>query len=120
MNTISAVSSSVASSVASAVSQQTIAALQAQLAHYTQTGSGQNSQTSADYKALQNAIQSGNVSDAQTALARLQRDSTPPRPNAQASTPASAVNAPIDSDGDHDGSSVAVRSSTEGSLDTTA
>ncbi|HZM02227.1 MAG TPA: hypothetical protein VFC44_04310 [Candidatus Saccharimonadales bacterium] len=112
MNTISAVSSSVTSSVASAVSQQTIAALQVQLAHYTQTGSGQNSQTSADYKALQNAIQSGNVSDAQVALARLQHDSAPPRPTPATSTLASAVNS--------DGSSIAVPSSTEGSLDTTA
>ncbi|MGO8699688.1 MAG: hypothetical protein ACLQVY_18465 [Limisphaerales bacterium] len=67
--------SSVSINVASAISQQTIAALKAQMSRYAQAANGQNNQASADYKALQAAITSGNVSDAQTALARLQRDS---------------------------------------------
>jgi len=76
------------SSVSSSVSQQTIAALQAQMARYSQAANGRNSQASSDYKALQSAIQSGNVSAAQSALARLQRDSRTTNPAAPTPAPA--------------------------------
>ena len=108
-------------SVSSAVSQQTIAALQVQMLRYTQTASGQNSQASADYKALQAAIQSGNVSDAQVALARLQRDSRSTNP--AAATPAgtsATANSPLDGDGDQDGGASATQPWNDRSINTTA
>ena len=64
------------SNTTSAVSQQLIGSLQAQMARYSRVANGQNSQASADYKTLQAAIKSGDVSQAQAALVRLQRDAT--------------------------------------------
>jgi hypothetical protein len=109
------------SSVSSAVSQQTIALLQSQMMRYSQTANGQNSQASADYKALQSAIKSGNVSDAQAALARLQRDSQTANPTA--ATPASTsptASSPVDSDGDHDGSTATAQLWNDRSINVTA
>ena len=94
--------SSASASVAAAVSAQTIASLQAQMARYSQSAGGQNSQASADYKALQAAIKSGNVSDAQAALSRLQRDSRTTGAATSATAPSGAPK--VDSDGDQDGS----------------
>jgi len=91
-----------------------MAALQAQLALYSQAANGQNAQAKADYKSLQSAITSGNLSQAQAALTKLQRDSKAAASNP--TTPAAA--SPADSDGDNDGSGGP--SSVEGSLDTTA
>jgi hypothetical protein len=57
---------------------------------YTQFADGSGSAT-ADYKALQDAILTKNVSDAQTAMAALQRDSDTanlPSPAATSSNPA--------------------------------
>jgi hypothetical protein len=79
------------SSVASANSQQIIAALQAQMMLYSRSASGQNSQASADYRALQAAIKSGDVSTAQAALARLQHDSRTTNPATAKPAPASAT-----------------------------
>jgi hypothetical protein len=64
-----------ATGVAAVIEKQTLAALRAQLERYSQSALGQFSSASADYKALQYAIESGNISAAQAALARLQRDS---------------------------------------------
>jgi hypothetical protein len=107
MSTISSISpsaaSSVSSSAASALDQQTIAALQIQLTAYTSAGYGQNTQAKAAYQALQSAINSGNVTQAQAALITLQRVS-------QSSNPASSVSNPsVDNDGDHDGSGLNVK-----------
>jgi DNA-binding FadR family transcriptional regulator len=79
------------SNTASAVSQQLLASLQAQMARYSQAANGTNSQASADYKALQAAIQSGNVAAAQVALSRLQRDDKAASPAAATSTSTSAA-----------------------------
>lgn len=89
------------------------------MARYSPAANSGNSQASIDYRALQTAIKSGNVSEAQAALARLQRDTKAASSSgsAAASSPASS---PVDSDGDRDGSSSAVQSSPENSLDTTA
>jgi hypothetical protein len=113
MNPVSSVSSSPSN-------QQTLALLQSQMVRYAQSANGHNSQASADYKALQTAITSGNVSQAQAALTRLQRDSktTNSGANAPTSTP-STTQPPVDTDGDHDGST-AVHRSTGGSLNATA
>jgi hypothetical protein len=83
-------------SVASAVSQQTIASLQAQMAHYSPSANGQNSQATADYRALQAAIKSGNVSDAQASLARLQRDSKTASPAETSRTTTSSITNPTE------------------------
>jgi predicted negative regulator of RcsB-dependent stress response len=82
------------------VSQQTIASLQAQMLRYAQPANGQNSQASADYKALQTAVQSGNVSDAQAALARLKRDSQAGNPASNAGSTPPATTSAVDGDGD--------------------
>ena len=109
------------SSVTAAVSQQTMAALQAQMARYSQTANGQNSQASADYKALQTAVKAGNVTAAQAALARLQRDSQAGKSGAgQPASSSSTANSPVDSDGDQDGSGGAAKSGNASSIDVTA
>jgi hypothetical protein len=101
MTPISGVSASATTAVSAAVSQQSIASLQAQMVRYAPAAGSQNSRASADYKALQQAIQSNNVSDAQAALARLQRDSQTATHGTTTQSPAST---PVDSDGDHNGS----------------
>ncbi len=91
------------------------------MARYAQAANGQNSQASADYKALQAAINSGNVSDAQAALSRLQRDSKTANSPAAASSPATSnASAPPARDGDNDGGAGEVKSSIGRSLNTTA
>jgi hypothetical protein len=99
--------------VSSAVSQQTIDALQLQMARYTQSAIGQDSPARADYKALQAAIQSGKVTDAQAALARLQRDS-------QSSQTVTAANSPAGGEAGPGGSVGAPKPWIEGSVDITA
>ena len=79
------------SNTASAISQQLIASLQAQMARYSQAATAKNSQASADYKALQAAIQSGDTTAAQVALSRLQRDEKAASPAPAASTSTSAA-----------------------------
>jgi hypothetical protein len=115
MNYMSSISN-ITSNVSSSVEQQTMAALQAQLSLFAQSANGQNLPARADYKALQSAITSGNVSQAQAALTKLQRDAKAASP----SPATSAASPPVDSDGDHDGSQDAVKSSTAHPLDTTA
>jgi hypothetical protein len=101
MSNVSSVANT--ASVAAATSQVTIASLQAQMARYSQSASGQNGAASADYKALQSAITSGNVTAAQAALVRLQRDSNVGKPAAQTSAPAtSTVSSPVDNHGNLD------------------
>ncbi|HEY3757302.1 MAG TPA: hypothetical protein VGL42_14215 [Opitutaceae bacterium] len=70
MSSISGVSSAASSS-----NQMLLASLQAQMTRYASVANGQNSQASADYKALQSYIKTGDASAAQAALARLQSDS---------------------------------------------
>jgi hypothetical protein len=116
MSSIPNVSSPAGSSASSASSQQTIAMLQKQMMLYTQFADG-SGPAAADYKALQYAIQTHNVSDAQSAMARLQRDSQAANPPSSATTNS---NSPVDSDGDHDGSSGEARELSGGSLNQTA
>lgn len=99
----SSAASSVSSSVASSLEQQTLAALQIQLTAYTSAGYGQNTQAKAAYQALESAINSGNVTQAQAALVTLQQVN-------QSANPASSVsNPPVGSDADHDGSDLNVK-----------
>ena len=58
-----------------AVTQETLALVQTQMYRYVLAALGKNSPATEDYKALQYAVQTGNLSDAQSALARLNRDS---------------------------------------------
>jgi len=91
------------------------------MARYSQSASGQNGAASADYKALQSAITSGNVSAAQAALVRLQRDSNAGKSTASTSaSTTSAASSAVDNDGDHDVSGSAFQSVIKGTLDTTA
>jgi len=109
------------SSVSSAASQQLIAALQAQMLRYSQAANGQNSSARSDYRALQAAIKSGSVSDAQAALARLQRDSRNNSP--AAATPAATstrANPPVESEGSPVESAGAAQPWTPSSVDLTA
>ena len=77
-----------------------MAALQAQLARYSNAANGTNPQAKAAYLAVQSALQSGNVSQAQAALAKLQELS-----KASSSQAPLAATASVDTDGDNDGSS---------------
>jgi hypothetical protein len=61
-------------SVTAANSQVTIESLQMQMERYSNLASQELSRAGADYRALQAALATGNVSDAQTALARLELD----------------------------------------------
>jgi hypothetical protein len=107
--------SNISSSVASSVSEQTLAALQAQMALYANAANGKNPQAKVAYTALQSAIQSGNISQAQAALAKLQQFS-----RSSPSQSAAAAPTPADTDGDNDANSGAVESANESSLDKTA
>jgi hypothetical protein len=57
--------------------EETILELQAQLLRYSQLANTLSLTASADYKALQNAVNAGNVAEAEVAYALLQRDSKP-------------------------------------------
>jgi hypothetical protein len=86
MSNISSISSSPLS-----MSEQ-IALLEEQMFRYSQFAQG----SSADYKALEYAIQTHDISDAQNALARLQRDS---QITAAAATATINTHSPVDSGG---------------------
>jgi len=98
ISSVAAVASSVSSSVASAVDQQTLAALQIQLSVYAQEANSENTEAKAAYQALQSAVTSGNVSEAQAALATLQLvgHAANHNPTASASSP------PVDNGGNPD------------------
>jgi hypothetical protein len=103
MSTLSSINPSAASSVETSLEQQTLAALQIQLTAYTSAGYGQNIQAKAAYQALESAINSGNVTEAQAALLTLQQVD-------QSANPASSVsNPPVGSDADPDGSGLNVK-----------
>jgi hypothetical protein len=85
MSTISSVASSVSASVTSSVDQQALATLQIQLSVYSQAANSQNAQAKAAYQSLQSAVTSGNVSQAQAAVATLQQFGQSGTPNATAS-----------------------------------
>jgi len=109
------------SNASTSSSLETIALLQAQMLRYSQMANAASGPASSDYIALQAAIKSGNVSEAQTALFRLQRDSQAASSSATSSAATTSANSsPVDSDGDHDGSTGTVASSTEHSLNETA
>jgi hypothetical protein len=95
MSSISSVASSVSSSVVSSVDQQALAALQFQLSVYSQEANSQNSQAKAAYQSLQLALTSGNVSQAQSAVAQLQQASQ----SANATAPASILPVTTDPSG---------------------
>ena len=61
--------------ISSLTPKQSIAALQELMDRFSQTAIGHSQRASLDFKALQLALETGNVADAQDALARLQRDS---------------------------------------------
>jgi hypothetical protein len=109
MSSISSVAPGVASggisSVESSIDQQTLAALQIQLSAYFQAADSQNPQVKAAYQALQSAVNLGDVSQAQAALATLQRvnQSANPNPAASASRP------PVDNNGDQGGRDLNVK-----------
>ncbi|MGA2555692.1 MAG: hypothetical protein ABSG04_05405 [Verrucomicrobiota bacterium] len=108
-------------SVSSTANQQVIAALQAQMARYSQAANSQNTQASADYKALQAAIKSGDVSTAEAALARLQRDSRTTNSAAAKPAPASATaNSPVASASGQAGSTGAAQPGNTRSINITA
>lgn len=71
----------------------------------------------AAYKALQYAIQTNNVSDAQTALAKLQRDNVPASPPSSATTNS---NSSVGSNGEQNGSSGQAQVVSGNSLNATA
>jgi hypothetical protein len=85
-------------SATSTVSQEMLAILQGQMTRYSQSANGQDGQATADYKALQTAIKSGNFSEAQSDLVRLLHDSqsklpaTAP-PSLDSTSPADAADA---------------------------
>ncbi len=83
---ISGISNSGASTAASL---EAMALLQAQMLRYALAANAEAGQASVDYKALQEAIKSGNVAEAQTALSRLQRDSQ--AASSSAASPASTT-----------------------------
>jgi hypothetical protein len=104
----------------SSVSQETLAALYAEMFHYSQLVNSQNTHTSVDYNALQVAIKSGSLPEAQAALARLQHDSNIPNSPAAAPSPTSpTADSPADSVSDQDGS-IGAQPSNAQSLDATA
>jgi hypothetical protein len=83
------------SSVPSSVVPQTIVLLQAEMLRYAQAANSQSGDTSSDYRALQTAIKSGNLLDAQAALFRLRHDNQAGASNAATSaSPAPAAGAP--------------------------
>jgi hypothetical protein len=104
ISSVSAIAAASASSTAAAsLDQQTLAALQIQLTAYSSAGYGQNIQAKSAYRALQSAINSGNVTQAQAALIALQRVDHSTNPTASASNP------PVDSNGGRDGSGLNVK-----------
>jgi hypothetical protein len=96
--------SSIASAASTAaVSQVTIISLQAQLARYTPAANAEGAPASTDYKALQSAINSGDLAAGQAALDRLQRDNRSGKSNGTASA-APGVGSTPDGDGHLDAS----------------
>jgi hypothetical protein len=96
----SSVSASASASASTSSSEQTIEMLEQEMTLYTQYANGSGPAATA-YKALEYAIETKNVSDAQTAMADLQRDSE------SANSPSSATansNSTLDIGGDDDGS----------------
>jgi len=90
------------SGVSTSSSLDTIALLQAQMLRYSLMANSAIGAANIDYMALQNAIKSGNVSEAQAALSRLQHDSQAASSNSPSSS--SITNSsPTDGGGDHDG-----------------
>jgi hypothetical protein len=97
-------------------SQQTIALLEQQMMLYPQFAEGSGSGAAA-YKALLYAIQTNNVSDAQSALAKLQRENVP----ASSASPGPTVNlSSAGTGGDHDGGSGQTQVLSKNSLNVTA
>jgi hypothetical protein len=72
----------------SSVGTKSIAELQALMSRYSQSVYELSNTARADYQVLQAAIKSGNVPDAQAALARLQSDNR--TLDSQAATPSSS------------------------------
>ena len=116
MSNISKISASGIPASGSASSQPTIASLQSQLQLYSQYENGTGAATE-DYKALQFAIQSNNISNAQAALARLKRDS-----EGSGTPPSATANATVstDNDGGSSESPAATPGVSGNSIDTTA
>jgi len=92
MNTVNEVTGATSASAAASLNEQAINLLQAQMMRF-QTDSGAPP-GSVDFKALQYAIDTGNIVSAQAALARLHRDNQAPAPAATTPTP-SAPRAPV-------------------------
>jgi hypothetical protein len=107
MNDISKVSAS----AATPAGEPSITSLKSQMSLYSQYANA-TGQAGADYKALQFAIQTHNVTEAQAAMARLRRDS-------QASG-AAKVNASQDADGDGNASPGGISNADGNKIDTTA
>ena len=63
------------SPISSSTPQQSIAMLQQMMERYTQAAIAHNERANVDLKNLQLALETGKVTQAQDALARLQRDS---------------------------------------------
>jgi hypothetical protein len=97
-------------------SQPSLTSLKSQLSLYQQYANASGPAAN-DYKALQLAIQTNNIADAQAALARLRRDS---QSSGQPASSTSNASAPVDTDGDHDGSSSGVSGVKGNTLNTTA
>jgi hypothetical protein len=99
----------------------TITDLQSQLGLYSEAAGLPNSPEGSDYKALQVAIATGNLSNAQIDMARLQRDCKAAHSDAEASTTsASTPSTPASNADDQGGSGGTVRPSPGSILDTTA
>jgi hypothetical protein len=112
MTPVTPVSSVSSSGASTAANLEAIALLQAQMLRYALTAIAEKGPPNADYLALQAAIKSGNVSEAQTALSRLQRDSQ--AASSSATAPASTTATLVD------GGTGTVEPATGHSLDTTA
>ena len=110
MNTVSGVSGATSGAAATSLTEQAINMLQAQMLRYqAETGAPPGS---VDFKALQYAIDTGNIVGAQAALARLHRDSqapaaatptpqpsAPPPPIAPTSSPSVSASQDVGTDG---------------------
>ncbi|HEV2456361.1 MAG TPA: hypothetical protein VGY98_19010 [Verrucomicrobiae bacterium] len=116
MNIITSASNAATASSAPPSIQPSIASLQSQLQFYSQYESGTGAAAEA-YKALQFAIQTHNISDAQNALARLKRDS-----ESAGTTPAAAgsLNAAAGGNGGSIENSIGATGLSTNSIDATA
>jgi hypothetical protein len=95
----------------------TLAVMQAQMVAFSQASVG-NGPASIDLQSLQAALKSGNIPEAQAALARLQRES---KVIGSGNAPANyAGTSPVADDSNRAGGRVAMESATESSIDTRA